>query len=74
LSSSEGATERQVRVAGVLSDHQTNKVNGGLRVVFFRPDGASLVFRELTHGLRRGLQSCAASRLDGDQLDFRSYN
>jgi len=33
---------------------------------FFRPYGASGVFRQLTHGLRRGLHSGAASRLVGD--------
>jgi hypothetical protein len=34
--------------------------------LFFRPDGAR-TFRIATHGLRRGLHSCAASRLGSPQ-------
>ena len=37
----------------------------------FRPAGACSVFRSLTHGLRRGLQSFAASRLGDWGVDIR---
>ena len=35
-----------------------------LRLSFFRPSGALFRFLQSTHGLRRGLHSCAASRLE----------
>jgi hypothetical protein len=36
------------------------RINSG---VFFRPFGAGYITLNLSHGLRRGLHSCAASRL-----------
>ena len=35
----------------------------GTKAFFFRPFGADSFFQLFTHGLRRGLHSCAASRL-----------
>ena len=40
--------------------------------MFFRPFGALLLFCYTSHGLRRGLHSCAASRLLSSSLGVGS--
>src|ERR1035441_10544706 len=42
-------------------------MSGVFGVRFFRPYGARFVTCKSTHGLRRGLHSCAALRLQGDE-------
>ena len=44
-------------------DYVDDEIGRGVRQVFFRPFGAGPFFSAFTHGLRRGLHSCAASRL-----------
>lgn len=42
--------------------------SGTFGISFFRPSGAWLSYLPLTHGLRRGLYSFAASRLESTVL------
>jgi hypothetical protein len=48
-------------------------VGGAPRVSFFRPFGAGCEVVGLTHGLRRGLRSCAPSELGLGLGSFRDF-